>query len=230
MEKQEMKQIIAMLTRIQERMIYREDLEKMMARMAADSKAWREEMEASRNARRKETMACQETMEARLEVEEPASVDTTPEVADDQEVPVEDDEEMPAGEPRKRRRDRRNLTAVRRQKKQERNLDARRRRKRQERAQKKNGCLKNLVAARRGTTRRAVVARRKTLFTKTTRSRLIVAVREVPRRATVARRRRDATKKERDNARRAPGERTPGNRRRVSTEGNTAMKDPDARR
>jgi hypothetical protein len=58
---------------------------------------------------RKETTACQETTEARLEVEEPASVDMTLDVADNQEVPMEDAAEMPAGEPRKRRRDRRNL-------------------------------------------------------------------------------------------------------------------------
>jgi hypothetical protein len=113
MEKQEMKQIIAMLTRIQERMIYREDLEMMMARMVADSNAWREEMEGSRNARRKETMACQEKMEARQEVEEPASVDMTTEVARDQEVPREDAEVLSVGEPRKRRRDGRNLAAQR---------------------------------------------------------------------------------------------------------------------
>jgi hypothetical protein len=124
-------------------------------------------------------------MEARLEVEEPASVDTTPKVADDQEVPVEDAVEIPAGEPRKRRRDR-HLAAVRRQKKQNRDLDARHRRKGQERAQRKNGCLKNLVAARRGMTCRAVVARRRTLFTEMTRSRLIVAVRKVSCRATEA--------------------------------------------
>jgi hypothetical protein len=37
-----------------------------------------------------ETMACQETMEARLEEEKPASVDRTPEVAHGQEVPLED--------------------------------------------------------------------------------------------------------------------------------------------
>jgi hypothetical protein len=94
-------------------------------------------------------MACEGKTEARLEVEDkPASVDTTPEVADDREVPLEDAEEMPAGEPRKRRRDRRNMAAVRRQKKQERNLEVGRR-----------GKQRNLVAARRGTTRRAAMAR-----------------------------------------------------------------------
>jgi hypothetical protein len=60
-------------------------------------------------------MACQGTMEARLETEEPASVEATPELADDQEVPVEDAEVRSVAEPRKRRRDGRNLAAVRRQ-------------------------------------------------------------------------------------------------------------------
>jgi hypothetical protein len=67
MEKQEMEQIIPMLTRIQERMIYREDLMEMTKKADADRKAWQEEMEASRNAWRKETMACQEKTEAGLD-------------------------------------------------------------------------------------------------------------------------------------------------------------------
>jgi hypothetical protein len=107
---------------------------------------------------RGEATARQETMEARLEVEEPASVDMTPEVADDHEVPREDAEVMAVGGPKERCRDR-HLAAVRRQKKQNRDLDARRLRKKQGRAQRKNGCLKNLVTAHRGTTCRAVVAR-----------------------------------------------------------------------
>jgi hypothetical protein len=79
---------------------------------------------------REETMACQGNMEARLEAEDkPASVDTTPDVARDQEVPVEDAEVMPVGEPKKRHRDRRHLATVRRQKKKDQNLDAGRRRK-----------------------------------------------------------------------------------------------------
>jgi hypothetical protein len=97
-----------------------------------------------------ETMASHEMMEARQEVDKPASVDTTPEVAHEQEVPLEDAVVMPVGEPRKRRRDRRNLAAQRRQKKEERNLDA-----------KRHGKQQNTVAARRGTTRHAKVARRK---------------------------------------------------------------------
>jgi hypothetical protein len=97
-----------------------------------------------------ETTACLEETEARLEVEgKPASVVTTPEVAHEQEVPREDAEEMPVGEPRKRRQDGRNLAAERRQKKE------------QKRTQRKDGCRNNLAAARRGTTRRATVARRR---------------------------------------------------------------------
>jgi hypothetical protein len=106
---------------------------------------------------REETMACQGTMEARLEEYKPASMDTTPEVARDQEVPREDAEVMPVEEPRKRRRDRRNLAVGRRQKKEKRILDARHREKQ-----------RDLVAARRGTTRRAAVARRRILPTKDT--------------------------------------------------------------
>jgi hypothetical protein len=65
-----------------------------------------------RNASRKETatvvepetkvntMACQET-EAHPEEEKPASVDTTPEAAQQEEVPMEDAEVIPVGEPKK---------------------------------------------------------------------------------------------------------------------------------
>jgi hypothetical protein len=94
-----------------------------------------------------------------MECEKPAPVDMTPEVALDQEVPVENAAGMPVGEPKKRRRGGRNLAAVRRQKKKNRVLDARCRGKEQGQAQRKNGCLKNLVAARRGATCRAVMAR-----------------------------------------------------------------------
>jgi hypothetical protein len=116
-----------------------------------------------------DTMACQKKTEALLQEDKPASVDTTPEVAHEQGVPLEDAEEMPVGEPRKRRRDGRNLAAVRRQKKeQNQNLDARRRRREQRRAQRKDGCRRNWVAARRGTTRRVQMARRNILSTKET--------------------------------------------------------------
>jgi hypothetical protein len=136
---------------------------------------------------RKETVACQEKLEVRLEKDKSASVDTTREVAYDQEIPVEDGEVRSVAEPSKRCRDERNLAAVRRQKKMDGVLDTRCRGKEQERAQRRNGCLKNSVAARRGTTRLAVMARRRILFTETTRNRLIIAVRKGTRRAQVAR-------------------------------------------
>jgi hypothetical protein len=91
--------------------------------MSADMKARLEEIAAltdkiwaarqeMRNASRKETatvvepetkvntMACQE-MEARPEEEKPAPVDTKPEAAQQEEVPVEDAEVIPVGEPKK---------------------------------------------------------------------------------------------------------------------------------
>jgi hypothetical protein len=124
---------------------------------------------------RNEGRACQETMEARLEQDKPASADKTPEVAHNQEVPRENAVEMPAGEPRKRRRDQRHLAAVRRQKERQRNLDPRRRGKEQD-----------LVAARRGATRRVQVARRNILSTKdTTRKDLAATGRKETRRAKV---------------------------------------------
>jgi hypothetical protein len=81
---------------------------------------------------------------AHMKWEEPTSVDMEPEVARE-EVPREHAAIMPVGEPRKRRRDR-NLAAKCRQQQQ------------QKRPQSKDGCRKNLVAAHRGTTRRAEVA------------------------------------------------------------------------
>jgi hypothetical protein len=141
-----------------DRKAYREALKEMKAII----KAWSSDLEAD-HENRKETMACQGNMEARLEKEDkPASVDRPPEVAQEQEVPREDAIDMPVGEPRKRRRDRRHLAAMRRQKKkQDKNLDARRRRKQKKRTQNKDGCRKGLVAARRGSTRCAGRARRK---------------------------------------------------------------------
>jgi hypothetical protein len=162
----EMQQIIEMLARMDASMKANQEkadahqrrmdaMHKKMARMDA----WLTDT----NDNRQETMACQEKTEARLEEEEPTSADmktsqestdadiekTEPDsgmmqsVVEHQEVPREDATVMPVGEPRKRRRDR--------------NLDARRRRKQQERAQIKDGCRKNLFAA-----RRAAVAWRKT--------------------------------------------------------------------
>jgi hypothetical protein len=94
---------------------------------------------------RKETMACQE-MEARLEEEEPASVDTKPEAAQQDEVLNEDAEVMSVGEPKeKRRRDRK--------------LAAERRRLTLKNSTRENcGPHKKLAVDRRGTTRRTKVA------------------------------------------------------------------------
>jgi hypothetical protein len=112
-----------------------------------------------------EAMACEEKTEVRLEEEEePTSVEMKPEVAHEQEVPVQDAEVVPVGEPAKKRRDRRRLAAVRRQKEKDRSLDVRCRGKEQGLAQWKDGCRRNLVAARRGTTRCAGRAWRKEDF------------------------------------------------------------------
>jgi hypothetical protein len=135
--------------------IFRADFEKMKddrEGRTTEEKTYREKLMTlfgANKGTREETMAGLEKTEARLQVEEPASEDMTPEVAHEQEVPLEDAVVMPVREPRNRRRDGRNMAAVRRQKKQ------------QKRTQSKDGCRRNLVAARRGTTRCAAVARRK---------------------------------------------------------------------
>jgi hypothetical protein len=69
--------------------------------MMAMIKVWRQ---TNMKDNGEERMVCQETMEARLEVEEPGSVDMTPEVANE-EVPWEDAARIPVAEPRKRRWD-----------------------------------------------------------------------------------------------------------------------------
>jgi hypothetical protein len=51
-----------------------------------------------------ETMGCREMTEVHLEEEKPASVDTKPEAAQQEEVPVENAKVMPVGEPKKKRR------------------------------------------------------------------------------------------------------------------------------
>jgi hypothetical protein len=120
--------------------IFRADFEKMKADLegrTTEEKTYREKLMTIFGANQEETMACQEKTEAHLEGDE---------------VSKEDPIVMPVGEARNRRRDRRHLAAERRQKNQ------------QKRAQSKNGCRRNLVAARRGTTRRARVARRKRTF------------------------------------------------------------------
>jgi hypothetical protein len=66
--------------------------------------------EGTTSITRKETMACQ-AMEAHLEEKGPTSVDRKPEVAQKEEVPFDDAEVMPVGEPRKKRRRDRKLEA-----------------------------------------------------------------------------------------------------------------------
>jgi hypothetical protein len=86
-------------------------MHEMMAKMTA----WGETLDAWSTDTKdngEETMACQETMKASLEEEKQASMELKPKVAKE-EVPLEDSEFMPVGEPRK------------------------------------DGCRKNLVAARR---------------------------------------------------------------------------------
>jgi hypothetical protein len=128
MEKQEVEQILEVLKTMIEKM--RAETEAIQAETEATrarTRAMRDKrMKANRDAciedikdTQEETMACQQTMEARLEEEEPASVDMTPEVSHEQKVPMEDAVVMPVREPRKRRQDRRYLAAVRRQKKEE---------------------------------------------------------------------------------------------------------------
>jgi t-SNARE complex subunit (syntaxin) len=79
---------------------------KLLSIMEADRQAERREPEEKMTSiTRKQMMACPEKTEARLEEEEPTSLDRKPETAE-QEVPLEDTEVMLIGEPkRKRRRD-----------------------------------------------------------------------------------------------------------------------------
>jgi hypothetical protein len=57
-----------------------------------------------------ETLACQE-MEARQEEEKPTSLDRKPEAAEERQVPEENAEVIPVGEPRKKRRKDREVAA-----------------------------------------------------------------------------------------------------------------------
>jgi hypothetical protein len=148
--------------------------EDFLARMDANMKAWREKADEDMKAwreeirsvlfettnPRKETMACQE-MEAHQEEKMPTLVDMKPEAAQQEEVPVEDAEVMPVGEPRKKRRRDRNQ------------------RNKKKRTQGNDKCQRRLAAARRGTSHRAEVARK------------LQTDKKMPRRATVARRMRD---------------------------------------
>jgi hypothetical protein len=101
-------------------------------------------------------------MEAHQE-EEPTSADRKPEAAKQREVPVDDADVMPVGEPKKKRR-------------RDRKLSAEHRRQKPKTSTRENfGPQKRLAVARRGTTRREKVARKTSIN------------RKIPRCATVAR-------------------------------------------
>jgi hypothetical protein len=92
------------------------------------------------------TMAYQE-MKAHQEEVEPTSTDGKPEAAKQQEVPVDDAELMPVGEPKKKRR-------------RDRKLAAEQRRQKPKTSTRENcGPQKRLAVARRGTSRREKVTR-----------------------------------------------------------------------
>jgi hypothetical protein len=117
MEKHEMAQMMEqMLARMEAKWKAerKADHEEMMARMDVMHKNMLAGMDASymkmtawlmdTNDNREGTMACQETMEARLEGQgEPASEDTTLEVAHEQEVALEDAAVIPVRGLRKQR-------------------------------------------------------------------------------------------------------------------------------
>jgi hypothetical protein len=109
------------------------------------------------------TMACQ-GMEAHQEEEKPASLDMKPEVAQQEEVPVEDAEVIPVGELKKKRRRDRKLAAE------------RRRQKTNTSTQENYGPQKRLAVAHTGSSRCGRVTRH-----------MKETDQKVPRRATVAR-------------------------------------------
>jgi hypothetical protein len=116
-----------------------------------------------------ETMACQ-GMEARQIEEKPASLDKKPEAAQQEEVPLDDAEVIPVREPKKKKR-------------RDRKLAAEHRRQKTKTSPRENcGPQTRLAVTRRGTTRRAKVARK------------MQADQKMSRRATVARRKRDIVK------------------------------------
>jgi hypothetical protein len=119
-----------------------------------------------------ETMACQ-GMEARQIEEKPTSPDRKPEAAKQRKVPAEYATEIPVGEPKKKRRKDRKLTAQ------------HRRQKTKTSTRENCGSQTRLAVTRRGTTRRAKVARKAPID------------RKMSRRATPARRMRDIVKRNR---------------------------------
>jgi hypothetical protein len=136
-------------------------MEAMRRRMDAK---YKEKFAETKPERDSKTLACQE-MEARLEEEQPTSLDRKPEAAEQREVPVEDAEIMLDGEPKKKMRRDRNQ------------------RKKKKRTQGNDGCRRRLVVARRGTSSRVEVARQKK------------TCRKMSRRATVTWRKRNMFRK-----------------------------------
>jgi hypothetical protein len=123
--------------------------------IAADTKAWLEEIAASH----KETVAeskpkkdikttAYQEMEARQDEKKPTSMDMKPEAAQREEVPVDDAKVMPVGEPKNKRRRDRKLAAE------------RRRQKPKDKTREKCGSQKRLAVPRRRTSRRAKLARK----------------------------------------------------------------------
>jgi hypothetical protein len=150
-------------------------------RLEGNMNVWQEETTACQDAmetnprdkcvndNHNEILACRETVEACLEERKPTSPDRKPEAAQKDEVPVDDAEVMPVGEPKKKRR-------------RDRKLAAERRCQKPKTSTRENcGPQKRLAVARRGTSHRATVARQKGK-----RSDM-----RISRRATVARRMRD---------------------------------------
>jgi hypothetical protein len=86
------------------------DRVQMQERMEAHQREIKEMMKIM-NSNHKETLACRETTEERLEEKKPTSPDRKPEAAQKTEVPAENATVMPAGEPKKKwRRDRKLAT------------------------------------------------------------------------------------------------------------------------
>jgi hypothetical protein len=93
---------------LEERKAEQRDMKEMIKMMAArlekTDASHKEILAETKPERDMETMACREMTEARLEEEKPTTVNRKPEAAEQREVPVEDAEVMPVGEPKKKRR------------------------------------------------------------------------------------------------------------------------------
>jgi hypothetical protein len=98
-----------------DRQAERRDWRKMMMKMMDTSHM--EMVAENKPERDMETMACRETTQARLEEKELTSVEMKPEVAQQEEVPIEDAEVMPVGELKKKMHRDQKLAAERRHQK-----------------------------------------------------------------------------------------------------------------